>query len=69
MGQLPTRKTWKIWWGGRPRPPGGPHRLESLCHRKNFSEQEMGNPGMYLPTNFERITKAVKIAIGAWSFS
>ncbi len=22
--------------GGRPRPPGGPHRLESLCHHKEF---------------------------------
>src|SRR3989339_1362565 len=25
--------------GGRPRPPGRPHRLESLCHHKNFSQQ------------------------------
>jgi adenylylsulfate kinase len=23
-------------WGGRPRPPVGLHKLESLCHRQNF---------------------------------
>jgi hypothetical protein len=28
----------------------------------------MANPGIFVPTNFERITNAVKIAIGPWSF-
>jgi hypothetical protein len=29
----------------------------------------MANPGIFMPTNFERIIKVVKIAIGPWSLS
>ena len=33
-----TRKSLKSQEGGRPRPPGGPHRRESLCHRWNLTD-------------------------------
>ena len=36
----PPMNNKKIQWGGRSRPPGGSHRLKSLCHRKNFLDQK-----------------------------
>jgi hypothetical protein len=34
----------------------------------NFLSQETAKNGIFMPTNFESIKDAVKIAIGPWSF-
>src|SRR3989339_647626 len=39
---LPSPNSMKWLLERPPRPPGGPHRLESLCHRENFSGQGRG---------------------------